>query len=161
MKSQPSCWPFASTRSSCPYVVFCSHAGYMTWRPWLVEVRSEHERVRGVKSLGQSRSAWCIFRQKAVWVTSESGDGRAEQRRYDVPQGDGVKNPSAFCCAARWRGMATLCRFLSRALFYGLACFVVFSSPARWHFTRFTFMNCDWLVYSVSQQSATTKCVSL
>ena len=45
-----------------------------------------------MKSLGQSRSAWHIFRQKAVWVTSGNGDGRAEKPRYDVPQGVGVKN---------------------------------------------------------------------
>ena len=48
--------------------------------------------MRGVKSLGQSRSAWYIFRQKAVWVTSEKGDGRDEKPRYDVPRGVGVKN---------------------------------------------------------------------
>ena len=35
---------------------------------------------------------WYIVRQKAVWVTSENGDGRAEKPRYDVPQGVGVKN---------------------------------------------------------------------
>ena len=58
----------------------------------MVDIRSEFERVRGVKSLGQSRSAWHSFRQKAVWVTSESGTGRAEKLRYDVPQGVGVKN---------------------------------------------------------------------
>ena len=58
----------------------------------MVEIRSEFERVRGVKSLGQSRSAWYIFGQKAAWVSSESGDGRAEKPRYDVPQGVGVKN---------------------------------------------------------------------
>ena len=58
----------------------------------MVEVRSEFERVRGVKSFGHSRSAWHIFRQKAVWVASESGNGRAKKRRYDVPQGVGVKN---------------------------------------------------------------------
>ena len=58
----------------------------------MVDIRSEFERVRGVKSLGQSRSARYIFRQKAVWVTSESGDGRAEKPRYDLPQGVSVKN---------------------------------------------------------------------
>ena len=59
----------------------------------MVEIRSEVERVLGrVKSLGQSRSAWQIFGQKGVWVTSESGDGRAEKPRYDVPHGVGVKN---------------------------------------------------------------------
>ena len=58
----------------------------------MVEIRSEFERVRGVKSHGQSRSAWHIFRQKAVWVTSESGDDRAEKPRYDVPHGIGFKN---------------------------------------------------------------------
>ena len=57
----------------------------------MIEIRSEFERVRGVKSHGPSRSAWYILRQKAVWVTSESGDGRAEKPRYDVSQGVGVK----------------------------------------------------------------------
>ena len=45
-----------------------------------------------VKSLGQSRSAWCILRQKALWVASGNGDGRAEKPRYNVTQGHGVKN---------------------------------------------------------------------
>ena len=58
----------------------------------MVDIRSEFERVHGVKSHGQSGSAWYIFRQKAVWVTSDSGDGRAEKTRYDVPQGVGVQN---------------------------------------------------------------------
>ena len=58
----------------------------------MVGTRWEFERVRGVKSHGQSRSAGYIFRQKVEWVTSESGDGRAEKPRYDVPQGVGVKN---------------------------------------------------------------------
>ena len=58
----------------------------------MVDIWSEFERVRGVKSHGQSRFAWYIFRQKLVWVTPESGDGRAEKPRYDVPQGVGVKN---------------------------------------------------------------------
>ena len=59
----------------------------------MVEIRSEIDRLWGVKSLGQSRSAWYIFRLKAVWVTSENGDGRAEKpSRYDVPQVVGVKN---------------------------------------------------------------------
>ena len=58
----------------------------------MVNIRSEFKRVRGVKRHGQSRSAWSIFRQKTVWVTSESGDGGAEKPRYDVPQGVGVKN---------------------------------------------------------------------
>ena len=34
----------------------------------------------------------CILRQKALWVASGNGDGRAEKPRYDVPQGVGVKN---------------------------------------------------------------------
>ena len=58
----------------------------------MVEIRSELKRVRGVKSLGENRSAWCIFRQKAVWVTSESDGDRADKPRYDVPHGGGVKN---------------------------------------------------------------------
>ena len=58
----------------------------------MVEIRSEFKRVRGVKTLGQSRSAWYIFRQRAVWVTSEIGDGGTEESRYDVPQGVGAKN---------------------------------------------------------------------
>ena len=32
------------------------------------------------------------FPTKAVWVTSENGDGRAEKPRYDVRQEVGVKN---------------------------------------------------------------------
>ena len=58
----------------------------------MAEIRSEIERLWAVKSLGQSRSAWCILRQKALWVASGNGDGRAEKPRYDVPQGVGVKN---------------------------------------------------------------------
>ena len=98
----------------------------------MVEIRSKFERVRGVKSLGQSRSAWYISRQKAAWVTLEIGDGRGEEPRHDVPQGVcvknrceaeliqsasrmGVKNPGVFCCTARWRGMVAVHRFLSSA----------------------------------------------
>ena len=40
--------------------------------------------------------------------------------------------------------------FLSLSFFHGLNCFVVFSYSVRQHFTRFTVMNCDCLVYSVS-----------
>ena len=58
----------------------------------MVEIRSEGERLWTVKSLGQSRSAWCILRQKALWVASGNCDGRAEKPRYDVPQGVGVKH---------------------------------------------------------------------
>ena len=58
----------------------------------IVENRSEIQRMWGVKNLGRSRSAWYIFRQKAVWITSENGDGRAEKPQYDAPQGVGVKN---------------------------------------------------------------------
>ena len=58
----------------------------------MVEIRLEIERLCAVKSLGQSRSAWCLLRQKALWVASGNGDGRAEKPRYDVPQGVGVKN---------------------------------------------------------------------
>ena len=58
----------------------------------MIEIRSETERLWAVKSLGQSRSAWCISRQKALWVASGNGDGRAEKPRYDVPQGVGVQN---------------------------------------------------------------------
>ena len=36
--------------------------------------------------------AMVYFQQKAVWVTSESGDGRPEEPRYDVPKRVGVKN---------------------------------------------------------------------
>ena len=57
----------------------------------MFEIQLEFERVRGVKSLGQSRPGSYVFRQKAAWVTSGSGDGRAEKPRYDVPQGVGVK----------------------------------------------------------------------
>ena len=58
----------------------------------MVEIRSEIETLWAVKSLGQSRSAWCFLRQKALWVASGNGDGRAEKPRYDVTQGAGVKN---------------------------------------------------------------------
>ena len=58
----------------------------------MVEIRSEIERLWATKSLGQSRSAWCILRQKALWVASGNGDGRAEKPRYDVPKGFGAKN---------------------------------------------------------------------
>ena len=59
----------------------------------MVEIVSEIEMLWAVKSLGQSRSAWCILRQKALWVASGNGDGRPEKpRRYDVPQGVCVKN---------------------------------------------------------------------
>ena len=58
----------------------------------MVEVRSVFERLSAVKSLGQSRSAWYILRQKALWVASGNGDGLAEKSRYDVPQGVGDKN---------------------------------------------------------------------
>ena len=58
----------------------------------IVEIRSVFEKVRGVKSLGRRRSAWYVFRQKAVGVTSESGDGQDEKPRQDVPRGVGVKN---------------------------------------------------------------------
>ena len=51
----------------------------------MVEIRSEIERLYCVKNLGQIRSAWYIFGQKAVWVTSENGDGRAERPRYFHP----------------------------------------------------------------------------
>ena len=59
------------------------------WRPWLRFGRKFKERLWGVKSLGRSRFAWYVFRQKVVWVTSENGDGRAEKPRYEVPQGVG------------------------------------------------------------------------
>ena len=58
----------------------------------MVDIRSKIQRLWGMKSLGRSRSAWYIFRQKAVRVTSENGDGRAEKSRNDVPQEAGVKN---------------------------------------------------------------------
>ena len=59
----------------------------------MVQVGSEIERLLAVKCLGQSQSAWCILRQKAVWVLSGKGGGRDEKPQYDVlPQGVGVKN---------------------------------------------------------------------
>ena len=63
----------------------------------MVDILSEFERVRGreeprAKSVRMCVYAWQILRQKAVWVTSEIGDGRAEKPRYDVPQGVGVEN---------------------------------------------------------------------
>ena len=57
-----------------------------------VEIGSEIERLWAVKSLGQSRSAFCILRQKALWVASGNGVVRAEKPRYDLPHGVGVKN---------------------------------------------------------------------
>ena len=39
--------------------------------------------------------------------------------------------------------------------FHGLACFVVFSFPVRWHLTCFIVIDCDCLVYSVSQSVTT------
>ena len=59
----------------------------------MVEIRSEIGRLSAVKSLGQSRSAWCILLQKALWAASGNGDGRAEKPRYDIPQGVGAKKP--------------------------------------------------------------------
>ena len=59
----------------------------------MVEIRSEIERLWVVKNLRQSRSAWCILRQKALWVAPGNGEGRVEKPRYDVPQGVGVKQP--------------------------------------------------------------------
>ena len=56
----------------------------------MVEIRSEFERVWDMRASGKS-SRKHIIRQKAVWVTSESGDGRAEKPWYDVPRGVGVK----------------------------------------------------------------------
>ena len=53
----------------------------------MVEIWSEIERLWAVKNLGQNRSAMSILRQKALWVASGNGDGRAEMPRYDVPQG--------------------------------------------------------------------------
>ena len=67
------------------------HGCYITLCPWLRFGR-KIERLWAVKSQGRSRSAWCILRQKAVWVAPGNGDGRAEKPRYDVPQGVGVKN---------------------------------------------------------------------
>ena len=58
----------------------------------MVEIRSEIERLWAVKSLGQSRSGWCLLRQKALWVASGNGDGQAENPRYDIPHGNRVKN---------------------------------------------------------------------
>ena len=44
------------------------------------------------KKVRRKAETWYTLRQKAVWVTSESGDGRAEKPRYGVTQGLGVKN---------------------------------------------------------------------
>ena len=63
----------------------------MTWRPRL-------RFGRNLKGCGAWRASGKvgrhgkIFRQKAVWVTSEIGGGRAEKSRYDVPPGVGAKN---------------------------------------------------------------------
>ena len=70
----------------------------------MVDIRSEFERVMRVNRLGQSRSAWHNFRQKALWVASESGDGRAEKPRYDLPQGVGVKNRYKAVLTVQCRG---------------------------------------------------------
>ena len=53
----------------------------------MVEFQSEIERLWVVKRLRQSRFAWRHLRQKALWVASGNGDGRAEKLRYDVMQG--------------------------------------------------------------------------
>ena len=58
----------------------------------MVEIRSELQRLWGMKSLGRSRSAWYIFRQKAVRVTPENGDDRAEKSRCGVSQEADAKN---------------------------------------------------------------------
>ena len=70
----------------------------------MLETRSEIGRLWAVKSLGQSRSAWCILRQKALCVESGNGDGRAEKPQYDVPQGVGVKNRSEAELTSQRRG---------------------------------------------------------
>ena len=38
----------------------------------MVEIRSEIERLSAIESLGQSRSAWCILRQKAYGSRQET-----------------------------------------------------------------------------------------
>ena len=59
----------------------------------MVGIRSGFERVRGVKEPWAKSARMVIFpTQKVIWVTSESGDGRAEKPREDVPQGVDVKN---------------------------------------------------------------------
>ena len=54
--------------------------------------------VRGIDApqknkKNKNRAIVYFFRQKAVSVTSESGDGRAGKPRHDVPLGFGVKKP--------------------------------------------------------------------
>ena len=97
----------------------------------MVEIRSEIERLWAVKSLRQSRSAWCILRQRALWVVSGNDDG-AELRsrgttyreefvgvknRCDAESASQIriKNLGVFCCTAQWRGMVAVYRFLSSA----------------------------------------------
>ena len=62
----------------------------MTLCPWLRLGRKLKSYVWAVNSLGQSQSAWCVLRPKALWVASGNGDGLAGKPRYDVPQGVGV-----------------------------------------------------------------------
>ena len=66
---------------------------FMTLCSWLKFGR-KLKRLWAVKSLGQSRSAWCVVRQKTLLrVASGNGDGRAEKPRYDIPQGVGCPTP--------------------------------------------------------------------
>ena len=57
----------------------------------MTEPRHTHSHiyVHGIDAHRKKRrivtEPWYIFRQKAVWVTSENGDGRTEKPRYDVP----------------------------------------------------------------------------
>ena len=45
----------------------------------MLEIISGIKGQWAVKSLEQSRSVWCILRQKALWVASGNSDGRAEK----------------------------------------------------------------------------------
>ena len=46
----------------------------------MAEIRSEIEKLCAVKSLGQSRSAWYIFRQKAVWSRQKTVTAELKSR---------------------------------------------------------------------------------
>ena len=67
---------------------------YVTLCPWLRfgrELKGCRRPWRAWDKVGP-HGVFCDLRQKALWVASGNGDGRAEKPRYDVPQGVGVKN---------------------------------------------------------------------
>ena len=60
------------------------HGCYMTLCPCLRLSRKLKEYVWAYKidSMRQSWSAWCILRQKALWVALGNGDGRSRGTMY-------------------------------------------------------------------------------